>query len=113
VINTNVRFDGPLWAGDAFERVVATSVSEFISRRPEKVPAAVRPPNNVTGLLRASWRSKQVGQFTIRIDNPTPYAIFQEEGTRYIEPRRMLASSHETLVVGLRRIIAQNIRMVG
>jgi len=62
-----------------------------------------------TGRLRDSIFAN-VENWTVKLGAMAPYAVYQEFGTRYIQPRRFLSNAVELCMQGLINRISQAIR---
>jgi len=62
-----------------------------------------------TGRLRDSIFAK-VEEWTVRLGAVAPYAVYQEFGTRYVQPRRFLSNAVESRMQSLVNRVSRAIR---
>lgn len=61
-----------------------------------------------TGRLRDGWQANLEG-YGLRIENPVPYTIYQEMGTRRFPGRHMLSSTYPEIVEEFRKQLSKEV----
>lgn len=83
----------PLLADNPSKRV-QREVRKILEKTTKELVKKLRIPgrdyNDRTYKLRTGWRRRKLGGYRYKVFNLTKYASFIENGTRYIEARKML-----------------------
>lgn len=61
-----------------------------------------------TGRLRDGWQANLEG-YGLRIENPVPYTIFQEMGTKHFPGKQMLSSTYPEIVEEFKRNLVKEV----
>jgi hypothetical protein len=105
-MGASISYRGDLWnkdqkptkqIKDAAEETKSYALSLIRARSPVK-----------TGALKAGWQI-DVGSNGLVYRNEVPYTIYQEMGTRYIEPRAMLTQSLPEITEYFKEALARRI----